>query len=332
MNDKKVRFLVPKGSLQDTWEAILKTAGYKLSTGSRGYRPVTNDETIEMKMLRPQEIPNYLVDNEGDIGITGLDWVKETRTTDDIEVLLDLNAGKVRLVFAIPQSWDSLNTVDEFLEYFGKNGKELRISTEYINTTIDFLLKSKVYQKYFDGKKPKVITPWIMYGDNDKVKIFLSFGATEAKAPEIVDAVIDNTETGSTLKANGLKIIDVIDTSSAMLIGNKDAMKDPWKAEKIKDIMTLLQGVVDARQKLHVFMNVKDENLPALLDKLPALKKPTISKLTGTGSEGWSAINTIVPKEDFLKMVPVFRKYAQGLVVYEPRQILPLERFQNNSE
>lgn len=331
--EKQLKFLIPKGSLQETVESLIKTAGYKYYLDSRGYRPTINDPEIDMKMLRPQEIPNYLIgENESDVGITGIDWVRETRTTDDVEVLLDLNAGKVKLVFAIPQSWENCNSFDDFLEEFVKADRELRISTEYINTTLDFIMKSENYQKYFGDQKPHVITPWYTYGDNEKVKIYLSFGATEAKPPEEVDAIVDNTETGSTLKANGLKIVNVIDTSSAVLIGNKAALADPWKAEKIKDIMTLLQGVVDARQKLHVFFNIRDENLPKILEKLPALKNPTIAKLTGKGSQGWSAINTVIPREDFIKMIPIFRKWAQGLVVFEPRQILPLEKYKNESE
>ncbi|MEX2679995.1 MAG: ATP phosphoribosyltransferase [Candidatus Sigynarchaeota archaeon] len=331
--EKQLKFLIPKGSLQETVETLLKTAGYKYYLDPRGYRPSINDPEIDMKMLRPQEIPNYLIgENESDLGITGIDWVRETRTMKDVELLLDLNAGKVKLVFGIPQTWTSCNSFDDFLEEFAKNKRQLRISTEYINTTLDFIARSNKYKQYYGDKKPKVITPWYVYGDNEMVKIYLSFGATEAKPPEEVDAIVDNTETGSTLRANGIKIVDVIDTSSAYLIGNKAALKNKWKAEKIKDIMTLLQGVVDARQKLHVFFNIRDENLPKMLDSLPALKNPTIAKLAVKGSEGWSAINTVIPRDDFLKMIPIFRKWAQGLVVFEPRQILPLEKYKSDNE
>ena len=329
MSDKILKVLIPKGSLQQSVEGLLTTAGYKLSRGSRGYRPVVNDEQVEMKMLRPQEIPNYLTpDSKYDIGISGKDWVKETGA--DVETLLDLNIGRVKIGFAIPTTWDDVNSFDEFLEKFASKKEILRISTEYINLSLDFITSSEVYKKYYGDKKPRVITPWITYGDNELVKIYLSFGATEAKPPEEVDAIIDNTETGSTLRANSLKIVEVVDTSSAVLLGNKTSLKDDWKAEKIKDIMTLLHGVVDAKEKLHVFMNVRDDMLENILKDLPALKKPTISKLTGEGSEGWSAINTIIPKKDFLRMIPLFRKYGQGLVVYEPRQILPLEKFKND--
>ncbi|MHA1763240.1 MAG: ATP phosphoribosyltransferase, partial [Promethearchaeota archaeon] len=157
---------------------------------------------------------------------------------------------------------------------------------------------------------------------------FLSFGATEAKPPEEVDAIIDNTETGSTLRANNLKIVEIIDHSTAVLIANKNALQDEWKREKIKDLKVLLMGVIEASKKLHIFMNVKEENLDKIISRLPALKKPTISKLAGDDSNDWFAINTIIKKDEFLSLIPYLRKYAQGLVVHEPRQILPLEKIQ----
>jgi ATP phosphoribosyltransferase len=156
------------------------------------------------------------------------------------------------------------------------------------------------------------------------VKIFLSFGATEAKPPDEVDIIIDNTQTGSTLRANNLKIVHVIDTSTAVLIANKHALKDEWKREKIKDLKVLLKGVIEASKRLHVFINVKEENLNRVLTELPALKRPTISKLSGEDTDGWFAINTIIKKKEFLNLIPKLRKYTQGLVVHEPRQILEL--------
>jgi ATP phosphoribosyltransferase len=143
------------------------------------------------------------------------------------------------------------------------------------------------------------------------VKIILSFGATEAKPPEDAEAIIDVIETGTTLTANNLKIIEEVSQSNAYLLANKEALKDPWKKEKIKDIMVLLKGVVEGREKLHIFMNIKNENIELLLDQLPALKRPTISPLAGI--EGWSALNTIIPKDLLLKLIPDLRKYAQGM-------------------
>ena len=188
----------------------------------------------------------------------------------------------------------------------------------------DYLLNNKTYQKYYGKKAPKTITPWAQTGENDAVQLLLSFGATEAKPPEDADAIIDVTETGTTLVANKLKIIDVLRESTAHLFANKDSMKDPWKKEKIEDVRLLLLGVVEARKKLHIFMNIREENIDLLLDKLPALKRPTIAPLKG--EEGWFALNTIIPKKEFLRLIPVLRKYAQGIVVHEPRQILPFEQ------
>jgi ATP phosphoribosyltransferase len=166
-----------------------------------------------------------------------------------------------------------------------------------------------------------IITPWLRVGENKMVEIFLSFGATEAKPPEDVDGIFDITETGTTLTQNNLKIIEEVAESTAVLAANKQALKDQIKREKIADMVALLRGVVEARKKLHIFVNVKKENLTNLLKELPALKKPTISPLS---EDGWYSVNTVIDKNEFIKIVPKMRKMAQGLVVLEPRQILPL--------
>ena len=137
---------------------------------------------------------------------------------------------------------------------------------------------------------------------------------------------VSNCGDAAVIDGKNLKIIDIIDTSTAVLIANKNALNDEWKREKIKDLKVLLMGVIEASKKLHIFMNVKEENLNKILTKLPALKRPTISKLANDESNGWCAINTIIKKEDFLNLIPILRKYAQGLVVHEPRQILPFEK------
>ncbi|MEM4165512.1 MAG: ATP phosphoribosyltransferase, partial [Nitrososphaerales archaeon] len=164
--------------------------------------------------------------------------------------------------------------------------------------------------------------PWWSRGENRLAKIYLSFGATEAKPPEDADVIIDVTQTGRSLEQNNLKILDVVMTSTAMLIANKKAMLDKQKREKIYDILTLLKGVVDARERIHIFVNVKKENLDMLVKELPALKRPTISPLS---EEGWFSVNTVIEKSQFLKILPTLRRLAQGLVVHYPRQILPLE-------
>jgi ATP phosphoribosyltransferase len=154
------------------------------------------------------------------------------------------------------------------------------------------------------------------------VQIFLSFGATEAKPPEDVDAIFDITETGTTIMQNNLKIIDTVMESSAILIANKASLKNVAKREKIADMLALLKGVVEARKKVHIFMNVKEENVSSILESLPALKRPTISNLS---ESGWYSVSTIIDKNEFIKILPLLRKRAQGLVVSEPRQILQLD-------
>jgi len=326
MENRLLKLTIPKGSLQEVVTSFFDRAGLNLRFAStRDYRPSVGDSEIYIKLLRPQEIPNYLMgEEEFDLGISGIDWVKETNA--DVEVILDLEIGDVKIVFCVPNTWDYAKTLDSVLQKFKEDNRTLRFSTEYLTLCLNYIQNNQTYKKLYGNKAPLVITPWKTWGENDRVKIFLSFGATEAKPPEEVDVIIDNTQTGSTLRANNLKIVEVIDTSTAVLIANKNALKDEWKREKIKDLKVLLMGVIEASKKLHIFMNVKEENLNKILKKLPALKRPTISKLAGNDSEGWFAINTIIKKEDFLSLIPSLRKYAQGLVVHEPRQILPLEK------
>ncbi|MCP4762643.1 MAG: ATP phosphoribosyltransferase [archaeon] len=325
--EKKLKVALPKGSLWKTVKALFVEAGYNITESERGYRPTINDKEIEIKLLRPQEIPNYLLyDDQFDLGISGKDWVKETGA--DVETVLDLGSGTVKIVFCIPNFWENINSLNDFIELFHKENKVIRISTEYINLSIESIMKCEAYKKYYGEKQPLVITPWKTWGSNEKIKLFLSFGATEAKPPKIIDeqgecdAIIDNTDTGSTLRANNLRIVEILDTSNGLLLANKKSLKVEWKKEKIQDITMLLKGVREARKKIHVFMNVREENLDAIIAVLPALKQPTVSKLAGTNSDGWLAINTIINKSELLDLMPNLRKLAQGIVVHEPRQVI----------
>ncbi len=316
----KVRFAIPKGSLARGTLEIIENAGYKIVGQERTYRPTINDPEIELKILRPQEIPYFVSEGLQDAGITGMDWIRETRA--DVEVLINLEYGGGRLVVAVPTTWTTINSLSDLLEKFLDEGKTVRITTEYLNAVAEYVKANPVYRKNFKKSDPLIITPWWRRGVNPKVSILLSFGATEAKPPEDADAIVDFTETGTTLEQNNLKIIETVMQTSAVFITNKKALTDRWKKEKIYDIMTLLKGVVDGRKKLHIFVNVRKENLEELLSKLPALKNPTISTLS---AGGWYSVNTVIEKQYFLKLLPTLRKLAQGLVVHEPRQILPLE-------
>jgi ATP phosphoribosyltransferase len=316
----RTKFVIPKGHLETGTHEILENAGYKLTGLHRTYRPTINDSKIEMKILRPQEIPMHVAEGLQDIGITGMDWTRETGV--DVEVLLDLEFGKIRMVLAVPDDWEDVNSLSELLEKFWGEGKNVRISTEYLNTAVQYVQSNSTYQKNFGDKTPLVVTPWWKTGDNSRVSVFLSFGATEAKPPENADAIMEVVETGTTLQQNNLKIIDTISKSTAVLIANKKALFNPEKREKIYDILTLLKGVVDGRKKIHIFVNVREENLKRLVSELPALKRPTISPLS---DEGWYSVNTIIDRRDFLEILPALRKLAQGLVVHVPRQILSLQ-------
>ncbi len=314
-----VKFAVPKGSIEEVTFKLLEQAYQSVSGRGRTYRVRLSDPEIEAKILRPQEIPTYVQEGFYDVGITGKDWIKEAKA--DVEVLLDLEIGRVRQVIAVPNSFPYRN-LDEMVADFAKEGKTLRFSSEYLTTTAAYIKSTNAYKKAYGNADPMIITPWLRVGENKQVEIFLSFGATEAKPPEDVDAIFDITETGTTLVQNSLKIIDTVAISTAVLVANKKALKDAKKREKIADMVALLKGVVEGRKKLHIFVNVKKENLDALLRTLPALKRPTISPLS---EDGWFSVNTVIDKEEFVRVVPKMRKLAQGLVVLEPRQILPLE-------
>src|ERR671915_219041 len=314
-----VKFAVPKGSIETATFKILEEAWQSVVGSGRTYRIRLSDPEIEVKVLRPQEIPTYVQEGFYDIGITGKDWIREAKA--DVRILLDLEYGRVKQVIAVPQSFQ-FNDLTGLITEFAKNNKTLRISSEYLTTTASHIKSNLAYRKYFGGSDPMIITPWLRVGENKHVQIFLSFGATEAKPPEDVDAIFDITETGTTLTQNNLKVIDTVMESAAVLVANKNALKDPKKREKIADMIALLKGVVEGRKKLHIFVNVKKENLERLLKELPALKRPTVSPLS---EEGWCGVNTVIDKNEFILIVPKLRKLAQGLVVLEPRQILPLD-------
>lgn len=314
-----VKFAVPKGSIEEVTFKLIEQAWQSVSGRGRTYRVRLSDPEIEVKILRPQEIPTYVQEGFYDVGITGRDWILEAKA--DIEVLLDLEIGRVKQVIAVPASFPYSN-LDDLISDFAAKGKTLRFSSEYLTTTSAHIKATAAYKKHFGNADPTIITPWLRVGENKNVQIFLSFGATEAKPPEDVDAIFDITETGTTLVQNNLKIIDTVAESTAVLVANKKALKDAAKREKIADMIALMRGVVEARKKLHLFVNVKKENLDKLLQTLPALKRPTVSPLS---EEGWFSVNTIIDKNEFIRIVPKMRKLAQGLVVLEPKQILPLE-------
>lgn len=323
----KIKFAIPKGSLQKATTEFFSKSGFKIGSSDRTYRPTINDPQIEMKVLRPQEIPVFVSEGLQDIGITGEDWVRENRA--DVEVLQNLEYGKIRLVIAVPQTIPEGTTLGQFMESIWAQGKNFRVSTEYLTIASEYLKNTPEYKAHFGDAEPMLMTPWWRKGDNPQAKIFLSFGATEAKPPENSDCIMDVTETGTTIEANGLRIIDTVMCSSAILIANKKALEDPEKREKIFDIVALLKGVVDGSKRIHIFVNVKKENLQQLLTELPALHNPTISPLA---DKDWVGVNTVIEKDCLIGLLPKIRKLAQGLVVFEPRQVLALDEIARRNE
>lgn len=316
---KLIKLALPKGSLEKATFSFFERSGYKIRGQDRTYRPIINDEDIEIKILRPQEIPRFVEEGVQDLGITGSDWIRETRA--NINEVLDLEYGQVRLVMAVPKQ-ASKRPLAELCESHWREGKKFRISTEYLNIASEYLTSLPFYRDYFGEKVPKQITPWWTNGENDLASIYLSFGATEAKPPEDADAIMDVVETGTTLDQNGLVPIETLLKSTARLIASPAALEDEQKREKILDIASMLKGTVEGSKKLHIFVNVRKENLEKLLESLPALKKPTISELS---DKEWYSVNTIIDKDYLIRAIPKLRKLSQGLVVHEPRQILPLE-------
>ncbi len=322
----KIKFAIPKGSLEKATFEFFSKSGFKIGATERTYRPSINDPQIEIKVLRPQEIPVFVSEGLQDIGITGEDWVKENRA--DVEILQNLEYGKIRLVIAVPKDVVQKD-MNDYMENVWAQGRNFRVSTEYLNIASEYLKSQPNYRKRFGNSDPMIVTPWWRKGDNSKAKIFLSFGATEAKPPENSDCIMDVTETGTTIEANNLKIVDTVLRSAATLIANKKALEDPKKREKIYDIVALLKGVVDGSKRIHIFVNVKKVNLNKLLTELPALKNPTIAPLA---DDTWVSVNTVIEKDCLIELLPKIRKIAQGLVVYEPRQVLALDEISKREE
>lgn len=253
---------------------LFKDADLPVKKSSRAYNPQINDPRIaKVKMLRAQEIPKFIEEGYFDLGITGLDWIKETGA--DVVELADLpysrqSSGGVKIVVAVPAD-SHINSPDDI-----KPGS--KVTTEFLGLTKGYFEKLGI-----------------------DVKIYYSYGATEAKVPDMMDVVVDLTETGETLRKNNLKIIGVILESSTKLITSKEAYADPVKHREINELKTLLQGVIEARGKVLIALNVSQKNLQNVIDILPAMKRPTVSKLYNSD---YYAVETVVAKKDINILIP----------------------------
>ncbi|MCE8422530.1 MAG: ATP phosphoribosyltransferase [Candidatus Methanoperedens sp.] len=265
---------LPKGSLEEQTLLLFKQADLEIRKTDREYNPTVKDPRInKVKILRPQEIPKYVEEGYFDLGISGKDWVIES-DSEIIEVAdmfySKMGEGIVKIVIAVPMDKDIKSAKDI------KPGS--RVSTEY----------PKLTKKFFDGL-------------GIPVDIRYSYGATEAKVPELVDVIVDLTETGSTLRKNGLKIVDIILESNTKLIANKKSWKDPVKRREIEEIKILLKAVLEARGKVFIVMNVPEGKLDSVVNELPAMKRPTVSKLY---KSDYYAVETVVNKSEINILIP----------------------------
>jgi ATP phosphoribosyltransferase len=283
---------LPKGSLQEATFRYLAKAGFHFSSNARSYFPSTDDEELEGILIRAQEIARYVEDGVFDVGITGKDWVQETRA--DIVEVADLTYAKqtqrpVSWVLAVPND-SPVQTVKDL------EGK--RIATEVVNMTRDYLKKRDV-----------------------KAEVEFSWGATEVKTPMLVDAIVEATETGSSLRANNLRIVDTILVSTTRLIANKTSWKDSWKREKIENINTLLQGAIQAESKVGLKMNIIKNDVDNLVKILPAMKNPTISALYDTE---WVAVEIIVDEKIVRELIPKLKRIgACDIIEYPLNKVIP---------
>lgn len=287
-----LRIGVPKGSLENATADLFDRAGYDLAISSRSYFPEIDDDDLSAVMFRAQEMSRYVEDGVIDMGITGRDWIVENGS--DVHEVCELNYSKstsrpVRWVLAVPEESDYHKPEDL------AGGI---VATELVNTTRDFFEKRGIPVK----------------------KVEFSWGATEVKA-RLVDAIVDVTETGSSLRANKLRIIDTLVSSTTRLIANKDAWKDPAKRAKIEDLATLLQGAISARSKVGLKLNVPRTELDAVLAILPAEKSPTINELA---DKEWVAIEVVVEETVERDLVPQLRRAgATDIFSYPLKKVVP---------
>ena len=285
MSSQNLILGLPKGSLQNATLDLFEKAGWNIYVSSRSYRPTSDDKELELRLIRAQEIGRYVDHGFLDCGITGKDWIAENRA--DVEVICDLaysrsSTNPTRWVLVVPED----SPIQSVQDLEGK-----RIATESVGLTTDFL-KSK--------------------GVNAEVEF--SWGATEVKVPELVDAIVDVTETGSSLRANKLRIVDTLMESFPQFVANKSSMQDEWKREKLERIGMLLSAAQAARDVVGLKMNILSANLDQLLENLPALRNPTVSKLA---DGDWVAIETVLDEAVVRELIPDLKAMgAEGIIEY----------------
>ena len=288
----KLKIALPKGSLEEATYNLFKRAGFKINVNARSYIPSIDDPEIEVVLFRPQEMSRYVEDGIVDCGLTGHDWIVENDS--DVVELCELQYSKrtsnpVRWVLAVHES-------SPFKSVKDLNGK--KVVTELVGVTKRYLKKNKV-----------------------TAEVEFSWGATEAKPPRLADAIVEATETGSSLRANKLKIIDTVIVSIPKFIANKQSVKNPWKKHKMDNLVMLLEGAMRAQEKVGLKMNVEKKNLQKILSLLPAMKKPTIANLT---DKNWLDVETIIDESVVRELIPALKKAgASDIIEYPLNKVIP---------
>ncbi len=293
----KLKLGLPKGSLQDSTVQLFGRAGFNVYVSSRSYFPTIDDPEIECMLIRAQEMARYVSDGVLDAGLTGQDWIQEHELGDGktgvVESIADLiyakqSFGKIRWVLAAPEDSDITSAKD-------LDGKT--VATELVRVTRGYFQKHGV-----------------------KVNVEFSWGATEVKPPVLCDAIVEATETGSTLRANRLRIIDTVMESNTQLIANKTALADTFKRTKLENIALLLRAAIEAQGRVGLMLNVRRADLQTILALLPALQRPTIS---GLSDDEWVAVNTIIEERTVRELIPKLKAAkAQGIVEYPLNKIV----------
>ncbi|HMO05230.1 MAG TPA: ATP phosphoribosyltransferase [Kiritimatiellia bacterium] len=292
MDKKKIVLGLPKGSLQESTFSMMKKAGFTLRTGSRSYIPSVDDPEIDCRLIRAQEISRYVEQGVLDAGLTGHDWVVENQSTvHEVANLVYAKVGlkPVRWVVAVPND----STIQSAKDLEGK-----RIATEAVGLTRQYLAKHKV-----------------------NAEVEFSWGATEVKAPELVDAIVEITETGSSLRANNLRIVDTVLESTTRFIANQQSWKDAWKRSKIEQIAMLLQGALAAETKVLIKLNAHKDNLERVTKLLPALHAPTLNQLA---ADGWFSIESVVDESVVREIIPQLKAAgAEGIIEIGLNKVVP---------
>lgn len=282
---------LPKGSLQETTLDLFRKAGIRIYPSERSYSPTCDDEELKIVLVRAQEIAKYVEQGVFDCGITGYDWICETNAqVKEIGELIYAKSGfrPVRWVLAVPEN-SPMRTVKDL------QGK--RIATETVNVVKKYLTKNKV-----------------------RARVEFSWGATEAKVPDLADAIVEITETGASLEANNLRMIDEVLISTPRLIANKKAWKNSWKRKKMKDLHLLLKGALNAEDMVGLKMNLEEKNLSKIMEFLPSLKRPTVSRLT---LPGWIAIEVVLEEKQVKKIIPKLKEAgAEGIIEYPLNKVI----------